>query len=1261
MPNIFISYSHDDTEWLTTILDFLKVMLRHLGEPYAHYRVWYDRHIGAGATWTRELQQAMDESEVAILLLSISSLASDFIMNQEVPYLLELRKSKGIELIPLIVRPCPWAEDEVLSEIQARPWEGEPLSTMTKDQANTFLIAFIKEIAQKLKADRRLPAECPYKGLFAFQEADSEIFFGREAVALQLVALLAKTGVLPIVGASGSGKSSLVKAGIIPRLRAEHWSIIAFKPYRWPLGELAKAIVRWFEQSAAAPAIDKVDEAELEGRLRRDAGHFLERLKAVSAANRLNKNILIFVDQWEEIFTLCSDTERGKFLDVLLHFTRAGDAWSREHLHLILTLRYDFLEPAMRQEGLGPVLQAAGLQPLMELVDCDLRDAIERPALGRGATFERGLIDLIVRQVGNERGKLPLLEFCLQQLWDKQRELGGAVLTRAAYQAIKEFKGAVTDYAERIYDGLDPDEKAAAREVFKHLVNVSTGDDQRGDTRRPATSEELYGIKKIGDPELVRRVLDRLVASRLLVADRGNSYEVSHEILIRAWDRLKAWVDEDREFFKKRKIVEQHRVLNDPLYGNLLNDCEVWLEGRREELEDREIRFIEQSLAAEAEKQVEKLLEARVENLFGVCKSFQHRGTLNRVLRRRLEAGPAEEVRRRLSLALLPADDGQVEYLGQQLLKIEPDEFFVIRQALEPFKDGLIGPLWKVSLDPKAPQMDQIRATGALALYDPESPNWATIVPRIASRLVGENPLIVGPWAKTLYPVCRILIGPLEAIFSDLDWPEAERGMAASLLVDYARDQPELLAKLAVRAEPKQFIALLPAIELDPARSIAGLERELTAGPAPGDNPDSEARRSALVALKLARLGLVDHVWPLLQFSPDPGRRSHLIHLIESLRIDPPQLLLDRLAIEPDVSARRALILALGEYPRDRLLADQQRALVEQLLRLYRDDPDPGLHSAAAWLLRRWGYDEELRAILADLAGKDPAPGRGWSVNAERQTFVRVRGPVEFLMGSPADEPDRDHDEPRHRRRISRSFALATEPVTNRQFRCFLDAHPEIKTLTNERFSRGPDCPVILVTWYTAAQYCRWLSEREGLAEDQMCYPPVEEVEKVKQSNLTTEEHTDLLIAAGYLHRTGYRLPAEAEWEYAARSGSEAARPYGAGDELLRHYGWYMANSRDTTHPVGQLKPNDLGLFDILGNVWEWCHDPWERTYEAAQESTALEDHEFLKLVASNKLRILRGGSFAHSALFLRSARRWAREPGYEYDFVGFRVARTLP
>jgi formylglycine-generating enzyme required for sulfatase activity len=275
-------------------------------------------------------------------------------------------------------------------------------------------------------------------------------------------------------------------------------------------------------------------------------------------------------------------------------------------------------------------------------------------------------------------------------------------------------------------------------------------------------------------------------------------------------------------------------------------------------------------------------------------------------------------------------------------------------------------------------------------------------------------------------------------------------------------------------------------------------------------------------------------------------------------------------------------------------------------------------------------------------------------------------------MGSPDDEFGRTPDEARRRMRIPRSFAIASKEITIAEFRRFLEANPDIKSKHTypenpdrmaqvlRTFSPDDDCPQIAVTWYEAAMYCNWLSKQEGLPASEWVYP-----------TNANEIKDGMELARDYLQRTGYRLPTEAEWEYAARAGSTTARFFGSASELLDEYAWYskkpLRNKNDAmvptdpqrTWPVGQLKPNDWGLFDVYGNVWEWGQN---RRQEYSSDSNLHEDREDVVLrVSDTQARTRRGGSFSYGAEVMRSAHRGSTNyfPNQRRDNVGFRVART--
>jgi formylglycine-generating enzyme required for sulfatase activity len=429
---------------------------------------------------------------------------------------------------------------------------------------------------------------------------------------------------------------------------------------------------------------------------------------------------------------------------------------------------------------------------------------------------------------------------------------------------------------------------------------------------------------------------------------------------------------------------------------------------------------------------------------------------------------------------------------------------------------------------------------------------------------------------------------------------------------------------------------------------------------APDQATDAErealAYRQANAAVALLHLKEEQAAWPLLVHSPDPTRRSYLLHHLEPYGIESGRLL-GRLDGEQDLSARRALLLALGEYLPEQLPAERREALVGRLRKLYQEDPDPGMHAASEWLLRHWGMEGRLKEIKLEPLGEGlphAAPKRlGWYVNGQVQTFTAVPAGQDFWMGSPEGEPGRQLIEGRHRVRIPRAFALATKPVTVAQFYRFLDERKLRRQFEGggaaellKQYSPGPDGPMILVDWYTAALYCNWLSEQEGIPEEEWVYP--KDPKQIKEG---------MTMPAGYLKRTGYRLAREAEWECACRAGAQTSFCYGRGERLLGKYAWYLKTSPERMQPVGLLKPNDWGLFDMHGNAYTWCQDR-SALYPEAADGNAVEDKEDKDKTDAIR-RVLRGSAFDLHVALVRSAYRYSLAPATRAVDVGLRPART--
>ncbi|MGW0845503.1 nSTAND1 domain-containing NTPase [Streptomyces sp. NPDC002787] len=369
----------------------------------------------------------------------------------------------------------------------------------------------------------------PYAGLRSFREQDSEWFFGRERLLEELVGRLDRQRFVVVIGASGSGKSSLLRAGLVPRLReAARTTVVVLTPGARPLEECA---VRLGAMAGLTPGA-------LYEELRRDPenlGRVVRQITAQAPAHPHDNELVLVVDQFEETFTLCRDAaERDRFVEALV--SAASDAGGR--CRVALGARADFYAHCTHHALLVEAMRD-GQVPVGPMSLDELRRAVVRPAQRAGLTVEGALLATLVAQAHGQAGVLPLLSHALLQTWRRRR---GNALTLDAFEAAGGLEGALARTAEEFYQELDAGRRRLARQVFVRLTALGDGTE---DTRRPVRLAELHGLAGADDGE-IRAVLDLAAGARLLTLDRER-VELAHEALIRCWPRLHGWLTEDRE------------------------------------------------------------------------------------------------------------------------------------------------------------------------------------------------------------------------------------------------------------------------------------------------------------------------------------------------------------------------------------------------------------------------------------------------------------------------------------------------------------------------------------------------------------------------------------------------------------------------------------------------------------------------------------------------------------------------------------------
>jgi tetratricopeptide (TPR) repeat protein len=592
---IFLSYNDEDKIQVDSIKQFLQ------GKGFKSFS--NKESLTLGITGLDGIKQALKKAQAVIvcfgkqgleplqeqeLLLALSEQASD--LNGQMG---GETNGKPLTVIPLLL---PGAETK-LSRL--KPLLNKPINLITGVENETELVRLENII--KTHADLLSLVEiCPYKALNSFREEDGLLFFGREQLSHELLEKVANNNLVAVVGASGSGKSSVVKAGLFPLIRKiyPNWATITFTPGETPWFNLTKELLYlWDNKLIGRELFEKAKEyAKKLTELKPDKlfpellleDWCNEILLSLSPKNQL----IIVLDQFEELFNPAIEKQSKEFIKNLLKIVSTQDS----KVKVILTLRADFYGKIV---GFNPELSNKVLQgqlnvPPMRLEE--LREAIEKPANNVGLKFQKDLVDKILSEVVGQEGSLPLLEFALTQLWENRQ---GNKLTKEKYDEIGGVEGAIDKHANTIFDKLSSDQQQIALNMLTRLVRVSSANEEGTDTRKK--------VKLSGLPD-AKPIIDKFVSARLLVLNRDTIIneeivEVAHEALIRKWDKLTDLLNKERLFLLWRQRLslqleewENTQYNKDSLLkGRVLDQAKQWLKKKPSELSLKEKEFINRS------------------------------------------------------------------------------------------------------------------------------------------------------------------------------------------------------------------------------------------------------------------------------------------------------------------------------------------------------------------------------------------------------------------------------------------------------------------------------------------------------------------------------------------------------------------------------------------------------------------------------------------------------------------------------------------
>ena len=570
--DVFLDYSHSDRDNASALLNSLQAR---------NFRVFFDAHdISPGADWQAVTEEALFHSHAVLICVGPAPL-SDFRRNL-LERAMHLRSSGQIRsVIPVLF---PGANRNALP-LALGELQWIDLSNGIDEKAlETMLETIHGAVAGSSGSQPQLETQSrtPYPGVSPFDEPQADLFFGREALVDELGERLTASRVVMVTGASGCGKTSLVRAGLIARLReserisGQRWDICDIQPGPEAVASVQRAL------SGLRPAARSADES------------------AVGAGKPAASRLLIFIDQFEEFLTRYADSAaRTEFLSLL-----ESVEMQYPQVCLLIGVRADFIDMLSEFPVFARWLTRGSKVVMPMMSQEELRRTIAGPAERVGIAFEPGLVERIVEDMAGGPGALALLQGVLLRLWERRRS---GWMTNAAYEEMGGLRGALAQRADAVYRALPPEQQNAVRSIMLRLTLLGSGNEI---ARRRVRFDELFP-RNAEEGRTYATAVDALVGAGLLIVDDDGGQrvvEAAHELIIRGWASVTHWVEEERGFLEWRERFGATMALwrnadpNDDLLlrGAALDEADRQLGRRGSELSAAETQYIRDSLAARA-------------------------------------------------------------------------------------------------------------------------------------------------------------------------------------------------------------------------------------------------------------------------------------------------------------------------------------------------------------------------------------------------------------------------------------------------------------------------------------------------------------------------------------------------------------------------------------------------------------------------------------------------------------------------------------